>query len=207
LTSALRSAAFAALVAGILPAAAAAQAPAPPPPAPLPAAAPPPPAPAPLIDEMKVGLLAHDVGFLGHHVEGGADVNFEMLFTPPDIFRAIGSPRPTIGGEVNTAGNTDNAYFGLTWGITLIQNLFGWGGSIFANGTLGGAVQDGFTNHAPPGRKTLGSPVLFHLGAELGYQVTPTVSVSAFLDHMSNANLAPHNAGITNAGARLGFKF
>jgi hypothetical protein len=27
------------------------------------------------------------------------------------------------------------------------------------------------------------------------------------MDHMSNANLAPRNAGVTNAGVRLGFKF
>ena len=37
--------------------------------------------------------------------------------------------------------------------------------------------------------------------------LTPNLSVSGFVDHMSNANLAPHNAGITDAGARLGFKF
>jgi hypothetical protein len=33
------------------------------------------------------------------------------------------------------------------------------------------------------------------------------MSISGFLDHMSNANLATHNAGLTDAGARLGFKF
>ncbi|MBI2784363.1 MAG: acyloxyacyl hydrolase, partial [Gammaproteobacteria bacterium] len=32
-------------------------------------------------------------------------------------------------------------------------------------------------------------------------------SVSAILDHISNANLGDHNAGITSAGARLGVKF
>jgi hypothetical protein len=49
--------------------------------------------------------------------------------------------------------------------------------------------------------------VLFHLSLELGYQFTPTFSISAFIDHMSNADLANHNAGITNAGARFGVKF
>jgi hypothetical protein len=33
------------------------------------------------------------------------------------------------------------------------------------------------------------------------------VSLSAFLEHMSNADLARHNPGLTDAGARLGFKF
>jgi lipid A 3-O-deacylase len=48
---------------------------------------------------------------------------------------------------------------------------------------------------------------LFRESVELGYQLTPNLSISGFVDHMSNANLAPHNAGITDAGARLGFKF
>jgi lipid A 3-O-deacylase len=160
-----------------------------------------------IVDEFKFGVLAHDVGLFDHHVETGADVNFEMLFTPPEFFSFIGSPRPHLGGSLNTAGNTNAGYFGLTWGITLIQNLFGWGNGVFLNGSLGGALQDGHNDTAPPGRKTLGSTALFRESLELGYQLTPTVSVSGFVDHMSNANLAPHNAGITDAGARLGFKF
>ena len=160
-----------------------------------------------IIDEVKAGGLAHDVTFLGRHVESGADVNLEMLFTSPDLLSVIGSPRPHIGADINTDGNTSDGYFGLTWGISMIQNLFSPGDRVFVTGSLGGAVQDGFELTAPPGRKRLGSPVLFRESAELGYQVTPTISVSAILDHISNANLAPRNAGITSAGARLGFKF
>ena len=163
-----------------------------------------------LVDEVKIGALSHDVGFLTHHVEGGADVNLEVLFISPDLLGLIGSPRPHIGADINTAGNTSDGYLGLTWGWTLVPSLFG-AGAVFANGSLGGAVQDGFTGTQatvpPPGRKLLGSTVLFRESAELGYQITPIVSISALLDHISNANLAPRNAGITSAGARLGFKF
>src|SRR5437899_3131810 len=160
-----------------------------------------------IVDEFKFGVLAHDIGLFSTPVEAGANVNFEMLFTPPDILAIIGSPRPHLGGSLNTAGNTNTGYFGLTWGITLIQNLFRSGDGIFVNGSLGGALQDGFTNSAPPGRKKLGSTALFRESIELGYQLTPNLSVSGFVDHMSNADLAPHNAGMTDAGARLGFKF
>ena len=160
-----------------------------------------------IVDELKIGGLAHDVGFLGRHVEGGADVNVEVLFTSPDLLSYIGSPRPHIGADINTSGNTSDGYFGLTWGIMLIQNLFGVGDGIFANGSLGGAVQNGYLNSAPPDRKKLGSRILFRESLELGYQINPVVSVSALLDHISNANLAEHNAGITSAGARIGFRF
>ncbi len=163
-----------------------------------------------LVDEVKIGVLAHDIGFLTHHVEGGADLNLELLFASPDMLSIIGSPRPHISADINTAGNTSDGHIGLTWGWTLLPSLFG-GGAVFANGSLGGAVHDGFTGTktsvAPPGRKLLGSAVLFRESAELGYQITPIVSISAILDHISNANLAPRNAGITSAGARLGFRF
>ena len=164
-------------------------------------------APGQIVDEVKAGVLAHDIGFLTHHVEHGVDINIEMLFTPPDLLSIIGSPRPHIGGDINVDGNTSDAYAGLTWGISLIQNLFHPGDSVFVTGSLGGAYQDGYIDNAPPERKKLGSPILFRESAELGYQVTPTISVSAILDHISNANLAQHNGGITSAGARLGFKF
>src|SRR3954451_7374283 len=106
-----------------------------------------------IVDELKVGGLAHDVGFLGRHVEGGADVNVELLFTSPDLLRYIGSPRPHIGADINTSGNTSDGYFGLTWGIILIQNLFGAGDGVFANGSLGGGGQEGGLESGPPGRK------------------------------------------------------
>ena len=160
-----------------------------------------------IVDEVKTGILAHDVGFLGHHLEAGPDVNLEMLFTPPDVLALIGSPRPHIGADINTAGKTSDGYFGLTWGIMLIQSLFGAGDGVFINGSLGGAVHDGYLNSGPPNRKLLGTRVLFRESAELGYQLVPGISMSALLDHISNANIGHHNMGITSAGARLGFKF
>lgn len=160
-----------------------------------------------VVDEIKFGVLAHDIALFDEHVENGADINFEALFTSPDFLGLIGSPRPHLGGAVNTAGNTSAGYFGLTWGITLLENLWTSGDGIFADGSLGGALQNGYTNSAPPGRKTLGSTALFRESVELGYRMTPALSVSAFVDHMSNANLAAHNAGLTDAGVRFGFKF
>jgi lipid A 3-O-deacylase len=160
-----------------------------------------------IIDEVKFGALAHDVTLGGRHVESGADLNGEVLFTSPDFLAAIGAPRPHIGAEVNTDGNTDSAYFGLTWGLPIVQSLFGATDTLTIYGSLGGSVNDGYQDNAPPGRKKLGSPVLFRESVELGYQVTPVNSLSILVDHISNADLARRNAGITNVGARMGFKF
>jgi lipid A 3-O-deacylase len=152
------------------------------------------------IDEAKLGLDAHDITLGGDHEEPGVDINGEVLFTAPALLRAIGSPRPHVGVAVNTAGATSYAYLGLTWTLTPIDR-------VFVSGALGGAVHDGEINGDELHRKQLGSRILFHEYIDLGYRVTPVVSLSVFLDHMSNANLATHNAGMTNVGLRTGFKF
>lgn len=160
-----------------------------------------------IVDEVKVGVLAHDIGLFDRHAESGADFNGEILFVSPGFLSVIGAPRPHLGIEVNSDGNTDNAYFGLTWGLRLVPAILGHSDALTLYGSLGGAVNDGFHDGAPPGRKDLGSPILFRESVELGYQLTPVTSVSLLLDHVSNANLASHNGGITNIGARVGFKF
>ena len=160
-----------------------------------------------IIDEFKAGVMAHDITLGGRHLENGADINGEILFVSPSFLDIIGAPRPHIGGWVNTQGNTDAAYFGLTWGLPIFKSIVGTTDALTIYGSLGGAVHDGYEDSAPPNRKKLGSPVLFRESVELGYQITPVYSISAMVDHISNANLGSHNAGITNAGARLGIKF
>ncbi len=159
------------------------------------------------LDEAKVGVLAHDVGLGDHHVESGADINGELLFASPDFLKVIFAPRPHIGGTVNTSGNTDYGYFGLTWDGTLVRALFDDEDSVFIAGSLGGGIHDGHLHSAPPDRKRLGSRVLFRESVELGYQINPVNNVSLFIDHLSNANLSSRNAGLTNVGVRTGFKF
>jgi lipid A 3-O-deacylase len=161
-----------------------------------------------IVDEVKTGVLAHDITLGGRAVETkGVDINGEILFSSPGFLDIIGAPRPHLGISVNTAGETDQAYFGLTWGLPIFHHIAGEGDALTIYGSLGGAVHDGFIDSAPDGRKKLGSVILFRESAELGYQLTKMVSFSAIVDHISNANLGNHNAGITSAGARVGFKF
>src|SRR5207253_650138 len=85
-----------------------------------------------IFSEVRLGVLAHDVGFLGGR-EPGADINAEVLFvspfpddwgsTWPQWLRWIARPRPHIGGDVNTAGATSQAYLGLTWTAVLARDL------------------------------------------------------------------------------------
>jgi lipid A 3-O-deacylase len=161
------------------------------------------------IDEAKLGLLAHDVRLLGlgHPGETGADVNVELLFPSPGFLRVLGAPRPHLGGTINTAGKTNDVYGGLTWSGRPWRPLLALPDALFIAGSLGGGIHDGYLNTAPPERKRLGSRLLFRESVEVGYQLTPRLSVSVVLDHLSNAGLAARNQGLTNLGARLGVHF
>jgi lipid A 3-O-deacylase len=159
------------------------------------------------IDEVKLGVLAHDIRFLGNHVEPGADINVEVLFPSPAFLRVLWAPRPHLGLSINTAGATDYGYIGLTWSGRPWRPLLTLPEGLFVAGSLGGGLHDGYLNSGPPDRKVLGSRLLFRESVEAGYQLTRSVSLSVMLDHLSNAGLAPHNQGLTNVGTRLGVTF
>jgi hypothetical protein len=77
---------------------------------------------------------------------------------------------------------------------------------IFFEFSLGGAVHDGKLD-PEPGRKGLGTRFEFRESVEVGYTLTASQSISLMLDHISNANLGHHNAGLDNFGVRYGIKF
>jgi lipid A 3-O-deacylase len=161
------------------------------------------------IDEVKLGVLAHDIRVfgLGRPGETGADLNIEALFPSPALFRLIGAPRPHLGVSINTAGQTNYGYFGLTWSGRPWRSLLALPEGLFVAGSFGGAAHDGYLNNAPPGRKRLGSRLLFRESAEFGYQLTRRVSVSVLFDHLSNAGLAHYNQSLNNLGIRVGLTF
>jgi len=88
-----------------------------------------------LISEVRIGVLAHDVPIFGLQREHGVDLNGEVLFVSPvpdtavaDIgpaWRWLFQPQPDIGGDFNTAGQTSQAYAGLTWTPWQEPEVFG----------------------------------------------------------------------------------
>jgi lipid A 3-O-deacylase len=160
-----------------------------------------------ILDEIKIGGLAHDIPLGGHGREGGADVNVELLFASPAFFKYIWSPRPHVGVDANTDGNTTSYYAGLAWDWEFYQPGWNRGDGFFATLALGGAIHDGKLDTTNPKRKSLGGRALFREGLDLGYHFNARFSLSAFVDHISNANLANRNEGLTNGGMRFGYRF
>lgn len=158
-----------------------------------------------IVSEVKLGLLQHDVEFLPVSREDGQALNAEVLFRSPAFLDVIWSPRPHLGASLALEGRTDQVYGGLTWTF----RPFDEGGlaPLWVSAFGGGAVHDGETSSRDPNRKSLGSPVLFRFGAEIGYDVTERVNLSVHYSHISNAYIADFNEGLDHAGVRIGLRF
>lgn len=166
--------------------------------------------------EFKLGVLAHDVHFLGGK-ERGVDIAPEVIFqspiadswaaTVPPYLRWMVQPRPTIGGEINTSGFTDQAYIGATWTWQLASNVLQPGDGIALSYFFGPGFNDGDIIASAPDRKSLGSHILFREALELGYRINPVYEVSAMIDHVSNGGLAKQNQSINDMGVRFGVRF
>ncbi len=164
-----------------------------------------------VISELRVGVLAHDVVFpsfrhviapnpFRRHFERGVNLNGEIAFVSPGFLHAIGSPRPRLGGSLNTDGYTSNAYVDLDW-------RYQFAAGPFFEGFLGVAVHDGRLRDANPEFVELGTRFLFHIGLEAGFRVYRRHGLSLFWEHMSNGALASKNQGMDTTGIRYGYRF
>jgi lipid A 3-O-deacylase len=162
--------------------------------------------------ELRGGLYGHSIDEPGSSSTFGffnltriQDANVELLFHSPDndVFRSLGSPRPTVGATLNFGGLESMAYAGLTWHANLFDS------PVFIEGQFGGAALFNADLHgAVYPRRSVGCNVMFHEAVSLGYDITPQANVMFTVEHASHAYLCgDDNRGLTNMGVRLGMKF
>lgn len=166
--------------------------------------------------EVRLGLMAHDVAFAGG-VERGVDLNGEItsssLVDPnwtagaPLWAQWILHPRAHFGLEPNLNGKTSQLYAGLTWTAILGRDAFRPADDFEFSFLFGPSLNDG--EHSPhgPNVKALGSNVLFHIGAEISYRITPRLALGLYFDHSSNGGFARYNASLNDIGLRIGYRF
>ena len=155
-----------------------------------------------LIYQLSVGALSHDVPDLWSRFrreERSVDINIEAQLSP-SMQAFFGTIRPAIGGSINTAGQTNMGYLDARYTYEAASGLF------FGIG-LGAAVHDGNLGREDPGRKALGSRVLFHIPLEFGYRFDAHQSVSAYFEHTSNGYMMKYNEGMDRLGVRYGYRF
>lgn len=153
-----------------------------------------------ILSELRLGVMAYDVGAFGRQEEDGVNANVEFMFVSPEFLSAIWSPRPHAWFSVNSSSGTNQAYLGLTWTWEFFEKMF-------VEGSLGGAYHDGENETNVIGQKSLDCKVLFRESAALGYRVTEKHSLSVALDHISNASLCSSNEGLDTLGMRCGYRF
>ncbi len=136
--------------------------------------------------DLVTGIFLHDVAnFFGFtKTEGGLDLGIEAIF-------GEGIIRPIAGLMINARGETSKAYAGFV--LTTTKS------GPFASFGIGGAIQ---VNSV----RKLGSKLLFRLALEAGCSIEGH-RVSLIWDHISNGNLAEHNAGLDILGIRYGYAF
>ena len=72
---------------------------------------------------------------------------------------------------------------------------------------LGAAVHNGYLTPTSLDHKALGSRVLFHIPAEIGYRFAGGQTLSVYFEHTSNGYTQKYNEGLDDLGIRYGIKF
>ncbi len=164
-----------------------------------------------LIDEVRVGLLDHDTGFIGSSKEDGVDLAIEAFSQPIEALDFIGSPRVVVGAIVNSENQTNQIYAGLTAQWMFADDVFHADDGFYVEGLVAVAYHDGKVDvrSTPEDAewKSHGSEFLFRTGFGVGYRFNETWSLTATFAHISNANLAQPNQGANDVGLRLGMRF
>ena len=155
-----------------------------------------------LINEIRIGIMKHDVATRAQKHEDGQDFNSEFFFRAPRarLMELIGSPRPSIGISINNKNDTSQFYTGLNWDVRFVDRLF------FSVG-LGGAVHNGELQSSDPERQRLGSRALFRAAIAAGINFNQRMNVSVLFDHVSNGRLAYPNNGLEKLGIQFGYTY
>lgn len=163
-----------------------------------------------VVDEVRIGALAHDYNDINHGKESGsADILLEVDSKRPQILRVIGAPRLNAVASFNTDGLTNYVAAGLTWD----HRLFG---PIYGSIDLGMAQTDGVksppmgANHdyVTSHRLLLGSKTLFREAIALDWRLNPRWSVGLQIAHLSNGLILSHryNEGLNDGGIRVSYR-
>ena len=156
----------------------------------------------PLVNEIRIGIMEHDVASRSTKHEDGQDFNSEFFFRSPSYrwVRFLGSPRPSAGLSINSNENTSLLYAGLNWDVRFIERLF------FTLG-LGGAIHDGELQSTDPDEQRLGSRALFRIGLAAGFNFSERMNISALFNHCSNGHTAYPNNGMEQLGVQFGYTY
>ena len=168
------------------------------------------------VDEVKVGLLAHDI-CIGNcknaDKEDGPIVDLQVNFRTPGFLHWAGGPHPYLALSPNVSGDTSFAAAGLEWRWEFADR---WA----VTPGLGYAVHDGETSNPFPNGSAkaaafsadhvlYGSSDLFRVSAGLERELGDHWRAETYFIHYSHGQILGHgrNQGVDQAGVRINYKF
>jgi lipid A 3-O-deacylase len=168
--------------------------------------------PAAALDELRLGITAHNVQLWGgenQSNESGPNIELQALWAPPGPIRFLGSPRPYAMISANTQGDTSYASGGLEWRWRFAHR---WS----LDPSFGLAVHDGAVNEKYPvgspeeliyqeRHQLLGSRVLFHETLAVQRELTKRGGLAVTYEHLSNGGTIfghKHNQSLNEIGLR-----
>ena len=170
------------------------------------------PASAQMVEEVRFGVMQHNVCVLdcdNANKEQGPDINGEIVFASPDFLDVIGSPRPYVVASVNLSGDTSFGGAGLHWNWKFAE---GWS---FEPG-FGYVIHDGEQSFPFPqgdprndviseSRVFLGSRDLFRASFALNRDLGDKWGAQLMFEHLSHGQILGNgrNQGIDNVGVRV----
>ncbi|MFN3912179.1 acyloxyacyl hydrolase [Hyphomonas sp.] len=167
------------------------------------------------VDELRVGVLKHNVCVLdcdNADKESGPNISGEIVFKSPEILGFIGSPRPYVMASANTAGDTSFGAAGLQWTWQFAE---GWAfepgfGYAIHDGELEFRYPQGDPRNDPLSAEQvfLGSRDLFRTNLSLNREINDTWGVQLMYEHLSHGQILGkgRNQGLDNIGVRVTYR-
>jgi len=167
------------------------------------------------IDEFRIGVthnfnVEHDQLTDGRE---GDSVQGEIVWSSPELFGIIGSPRPYVVGSLNTEGKTSFVGAGVLWRWNFARHwAFEPGfGFIVHNGELDTPFPDGSLQAAQfqSEHQLLGSRDLFRETFALERSFGEHSALQLFYEHASHGQILNQgrNQGLNNVGLRFVWRF
>ncbi len=168
-----------------------------------------------IIKEARIGVMQHNICVIDCNnadKEDGQNINGEIVFSSPDIFRYILSPRPYVMASYNTAGKTNFGGVGLEWNWDFAD---GWSfepglGYVLHDGTnespfpQGDPRGDAFTRE----NLLLGSDDLFRTSLAINRDFNESWGAQLMYEHLSHGQILGNgrNQGLDNVGVRIYYR-
>lgn len=168
------------------------------------------------VDEVHVGVLAHNICVTdckNANKEDGPNIELQVSFESPSFLAWAGSPQPYLVASINAAGETSFGGAGFEWRWNFAD---GWA----LEPGFGYVVHDGETNNPYPNGSPeaaafaeehvlLGSEDLFRSSIGLTRDFEGPWEAQLFFVHLSHGQILGEgrNQGLDQIGVRLGYQF